>query len=83
MNGRARVVSVATAGFLLAGTVTTPAAAASRSAILVRASASSPFPADCVVDDPTGVNYPNAEVEPWITADPRAEGHAVDRKSVV
>ena len=77
MNGRARVVSVAMAGFLLAGTVTTPAAAASRSATLVRASAPSSFPADCAVDDPTGVNYPNAEVEPWITADPRAEGHAV------
>lgn len=44
---------------------------------LQRASGASPFAPNCNGAAQTGINYPNAEVEPWITVNPRNPNHVV------
>ncbi len=74
MYGR-RVLSIAAAVVLLSG-VTSGGEARALSAVR-RLSDPSPFPADCIVDTPGSVNYPNAEVEPWLSVNPRDARHMV------
>ena len=68
-----RVLSVLTTAVVLVGVA--DRADARDAPAVRRLSDTSPFPADCIVDTPGSINYPNAEVEPWLSVDPDDREH--------